>query len=150
MARGAKLLLVSAAALIDAEGRVLVQRRPDRGEHGGLWEFPGGKLEKDEGPAEALGRELYEELGIAVDSADLLPTCFASQAWSERHLLLLLFVCRQWRGVPAALHASDLRWLFPSELYSLAMPPADLPLIGLLETFLSAPPSPAAGLQPDR
>ena len=97
---------------------------------------PGGKLDRDESPEEALVRELREELGIDVEIADLRPVGFVSQAWGSRRLLLLLFMCREWRGYPEALHATDLRWLRPAELYALAMPPADLPLIGILETML--------------
>lgn len=131
-----KLLIVSAAAMVDADGLVLVQRRPDGGAHAGLWEFPGGKLDRGESPEEALVRELKEELGTDVAITDLSPVGFVSQAWGTRHLMLLLFTCREWRGHPEALHATELRWLRPAELYALAMPPADLPLISILEAIL--------------
>lgn len=136
MSMDSKLLIVSAAALVNADGLVLVQRRPDGGAHAGLWEFPGGKLDRDESPEEALVRELREELGIDVETADIAPVGFVSQAWGARQLLLLLFACREWRGDPQALHATELRWLRPTALYALAMPPADLPLIGMLEALL--------------
>lgn len=131
-----KLLIVSAAALVNADGLVLVQRRPDGGAHAGLWEFPGGKIDNGESPEEALVRELREELGIDVETADIAPVGFVSQAWGARQLLLLLFVCRKWHGHPEALHATALRWLRPAEFHALAMPPADLPLIGILEATL--------------
>ena len=125
-----------AAALVDRDGRVLVQQRPEGKPMAGLWEFPGGKLEPGETPEAALVRELAEELGIAVDRACLAPACFASEALGARHLLLLVYALRKWQGVPEARHATALRWVRPVELYGLDMPPADRPLIGLLEALL--------------
>lgn len=129
-------LVVVAAALVDRDGRLLVQQRPEGLSMAGLWEFPGGKLEPDETPEQALIRELAEELAIDVDHACLAPACFASEPLGDRHLLLLLYVCRKWRGTPLAQHASALRWVRPVELHGLAMPPADKPLIGLLEALV--------------
>lgn len=129
-------LLVVAAALVDADGRVLLQQRPPGRQMAGLWEFPGGKVESGERPETALVRELREELGIETDEAGLTPTAFASAPLGERHLILLLYVCRTWRGEPAALDASALKWLRPNEMMALSMPPADLPLIGLLEALI--------------
>lgn len=136
-----KILLVTAAALIDGDGRVLVQQRLESGSHAGMWEFPGGKIEAGETPAGALVRELREELGIDVEAACLAPAAFASEPLDDvkgeaRHLLLLLHVCRKWKGIPQPLHASALRWLRPVELHALEMPPADRPLIGLLEALV--------------
>lgn len=128
--------LVVAAALIDADGRVLVQRRPAGKMMAGLWEFPGGKIEPGETPESALIRELDEELGIDVAAACLAPAVFASEALAGRHLLLLLYICRKWTGVPRALDADALHWCRPGELHALAMPPADRPLIGLLEALV--------------
>ena len=130
------LLIVVAAALVDRDGRLLVQQRPEGLSMAGLWEFPGGKLEPGETPEQALIRELGEELAIDVDHACLAPACFASEPLGDRHLLLLLYVCRKWRGTPVAQHASALRWVRPVELHSLDMPPADQPLIGLLEALI--------------
>jgi len=131
-----KMLKVVAAALVDSDGCVLLQQRPLSGQMPGLWEFPGGKIEPDETPEAALVRELSEELGIATDTACLAPACFASEPLGDRHLLLLLYVCRKWRGQPQALHAMALKWVRPIEMFALDMPPADRPLIGLLEQLI--------------
>lgn len=130
------MLLVAAAALVDTDGRVLVQQRPPGKPMAGLWEFPGGKVEAGETPDAALIRELGEELGIDVEAACLAPAVFASEPLGDRHLLLLLYVCRKWRGTPMAKHATALRWLRPVELHRLEMPPADRPLIGLIEALV--------------
>ena len=130
------MLLVVAAALIDADGRVLVQQRSAHRSMAGLWECPGGKVEPGETPETALVRELREELGIDTETACLAPAGFASEALGSKHLLLLLYVCRKWRGVPAALDAQGLKWVRPLDLHGLAMPPADSPLIGLLEALI--------------
>ncbi len=135
MSKNAALLVV-AVALIDADGRVLVQQRPPGGSMAGLWEFPGGKIEPGETPEAALVRELEEELGIRTHESCLAPACFASAPLGDRHLLLLLYVCRKWEGVVEARHASALQWVKPVQLYALEMPPADLPLIGLLEALI--------------
>ena len=130
------IMLVVAAALIDADGRVLVQQRPPGKQMAGLWEFPGGKVEPEEVPEAALVRELAEELGIVVRPEALTPLTFASQALGDRHLLLLLYLCQKWSGDPRALDATALAWHAPSALRDLDMPPADLPFIGALEDAL--------------
>jgi 8-oxo-dGTP diphosphatase len=129
-------MIVVAAALADGEGRVLLQRRAPGRAMAGLWEFPGGKVETGELPEAALARELDEELGIGVDVGDLAPACFASAPVSARHMILLLYVCRRWRGEPRPLDASALLWATTGEMRDLAMPPADAPLIDLLEALL--------------
>jgi 8-oxo-dGTP diphosphatase len=129
-------LMVVAAALADSEGRVLLQQRAPGRAMAGLWEFPGGKIEPGERPEAALVRELEEELGIAVEETALAPAAFASADNGGRHMLLLLYLCREWRGVPAALDATALRWLRPAEMAGLAMPPADEPLVAALERLL--------------
>ncbi|AMK17488.1 MULTISPECIES: (deoxy)nucleoside triphosphate pyrophosphohydrolase [Sphingobium] len=129
-------LFVVAAALVDADGRVLLQQRPPGKAMAGLWEFPGGKVESGETPEAALIRELEEELGIRTHASCLAPATFASEALGERHLLLLLYVCRKWEGLPEARHATELKWAKPSQMFALEMPPADLPLIGLLDSLI--------------
>ena len=125
-----------AAALVDGARRVLLQRRsPDRA-MAGLWEFPGGKVEPDERPEAALVRELEEELGIEVDAAALTPAAFASADNAGRHMLLLLYLCRKWRGEPRPLDAAGLAWVLPADMAALPMPPADEPLIPLLERLI--------------
>lgn len=129
-------LIVVAAALIDADGRVLVQQRPADKSMAGLWEFPGGKIEPDETPEMALVRELQEELGIETQTSCLAPAGFASEALGDRHLILLLYICRKWRGIPQAIEAPAIRWVRPIALHDLPMPPADKPLIGLLDALI--------------
>jgi 8-oxo-dGTP diphosphatase len=130
------LLTVVAAALVDAEGRVLLQQRSAHRAMAGLWEFPGGKVEEGESPETALIRELQEELGIETDAACLAPATFASAALDDRRLLLLLYVCRKWRGVPRALDSDGLQWVRPHQMFALPMPPADKPLIGILDALI--------------
>ena len=131
-----KLMLVVAAALVDADRRVLVAQRPPGKSLAGLWEFPGGKVEPGERPEDALIRELDEELGINVAEADLAPLTFASHAYPEMHLLMPLYVCRQWSGDVVARETQGLRWVRPRGLFDLPMPPADAPLIAPLVALL--------------
>lgn len=129
-------LIVVGVALIDGDGRILVQQRPPGKAMAGLWEFPGGKVEGGETPDAALIRELREELGIDVQQACLAPACFASEALGERHMILLVYICRKWTGIPQPLEATALKWVRPIELHGLDMPPADKPLIGLLDALV--------------
>ncbi len=131
-----ELVLVVACALVDVDGRVLVARRP-RGRHlAGLWEFPGGKLEPGETPEACLVRELGEELGIDTEASCLAPFTFASHAYEEFHLLMPLYLCRVWRGLPRAREGQELRWARPADLERLPMPPADRPLVAMLRDLL--------------
>lgn len=130
------LLLVAACALIDADGRVLLSRRPEGKKMAGLWEFPGGKLDPGETPEAALIRELKEELAIDVASACLAPFAFASHAYERVHLLMPLYLCRRWRGTPKPLEGQTLAWVRPERLTDYPMPPADRPLVPLLRDFL--------------
>jgi 8-oxo-dGTP diphosphatase len=129
-------MTVVAAAMVDADGRVLLQQRAMGREMAGLWEFPGGKVEAGELPEGALIRELKEELGIDTDTACLAPAAFASASLGDRHMLLLLYICRKWRGTPQALDAAALTWVRPPQMFALPMPPADKPLIGILDALI--------------
>jgi 8-oxo-dGTP diphosphatase len=129
-------LTVVAAALVDGDGRVLLQQRPQGGAMAGLWEFPGGKVEEGERPESALVRELREELGIRVEERALSPAAFASADNADRHMLLLLYLCHRWAGTPKPLHAEALAWLRPSDMGAVPMPPADEPLVSWLEKLL--------------
>jgi len=130
------LLLVVACALVDADRRVLIAQRPDGKSRAGLWEFPGGKVEPGETPEAALIRELEEELGIATKSACLAPLTFASHSYESFHLLMPVFVCRKWQGVPQPREHVALRWVRPQALRDYPMPPADEPLAAYLRDFL--------------
>ena len=134
------LFPVVAGLMVDSEGRILVQQRPQGTAMAGLWEFPGGKLEPDESPEQALARELGEELGIGIEPKDCIPMTFASASLSQRHLILLLFRCLHWEGEPRALHATELKWATVAELYELPMPPADLPLLDIIAQSLGQGP----------
>ncbi len=131
-----KVVLVSAVALIDADGRVLVTRRPEGRSMAGMWEFPGGKVEPGETPEAALIRELDEELGISTHASCLAPLTFASHAYPEFHLLMPLFACRRWQGTPVSREGQALRWARVQDLRDLPMPPADVPLIAILRDWL--------------
>jgi len=131
-----KVVLVSAVALIDADGRILLAQRPPGKSMAGLWEFPGGKVEPGETPEAALIRELREELGIDTQTACLAPMTFASHAYADFHLLMPLFACRRWQGVPQPREGQALAWVRANALRSYPMPPADLPLIAALNLWL--------------
>jgi len=131
-----KLLLVVAAALVDADGCVLVAQRPEGKQLAGLWEFPGGKVDPGERPEAALIRELHEELNIAVREPCLAPLTFASHAYEDFHLLMPLYICRRWEGFVASREGQALKWVRPGQLRALAMPPADEPLISPLIDLL--------------
>ncbi|GLI92173.1 (deoxy)nucleoside triphosphate pyrophosphohydrolase [Methylocystis echinoides] len=131
-----KLLLVVAAALVDADNRVLIAQRPEGKQLAGLWEFPGGKLDPGERPEDALIRELNEELGITVKAPCLAPLTFASHAYEEFHLLMPLYVCRRWEGFVAPAEGQAIRWTRARDLRNFDMPPADAPLIAPLIDLL--------------
>lgn len=131
-----KMVLVSAVALIDTDGRVLLAQRPEGKSMAGLWEFPGGKVEAGETPEAALVRELHEELGIETWNSCLAPLTFASHSYDEFHLLMPLFACRKWAGTPHAREGQTLKWVYPKDMRSYPMPSADIPLISVLRDWL--------------
>ena len=131
-----KVILVSAVALIDRDGRVLITQRPKGKSMEGLWEFPGGKIEFGATPEDALVRELHEELGIETWSSCLAPLTFASHRYSDFHLLMPLFACRKWDGTPKPNEGQILKWVHVKSLKDFPMPPADIPLIAVLRDWL--------------
>ncbi len=131
-----KTVLVSAVALIDRDGRVLLAQRPAGKAMAGLWEFPGGKVEPGETPEAALIRELAEELGIDTWQSCLAPLTFASHSYDEFHLLMPLFACRKWEGTPMARENQVLKWVRPKDMRDYPMPAADKPLIPILRDWL--------------
>lgn len=133
-----RLLLVVAVALVDEDNRILIAQRPEGKNLAGLWEFPGGKLEAGERPEVALIRELEEELGIKTKEACLSPLTFASHAYDDFHLLMPLYICRRWEGVPQSREGQALKWVRAGALRDYPMPPADLPLIAPLVDLLGA------------
>ena len=136
MSEGLPTVLVVAVALIDADGRVLIAQRPEGKQLAGLWEFPGGKVEPGERPEQALIRELKEELGIDTWRSCLAPLTFASHAYDDFHLLMPLFACRRWDGIPSPQEGQKLAWVRPQQLRDYPMPPADLPLIPILRDWI--------------
>ena len=130
------VVLVAAVALIDADGRVLLARRPEGKAMAGLWEFPGGKVGADESPEAALIRELAEELAIDVTESCLAPLTFASHAYPDFHLVMPLYVCRVWKGAATPREGQALKWVHPRRMAGLPMPPADAPLVAMLRDLL--------------
>ena len=138
----ANITLVVACALVDADGRVLVAERPGGKTLAGLWEFPGGKVERGETPEAALIRELHEELGIDTAASCLAPLSFASHSYAAIkthpafHLVMMLYVCRRWQGRPQPIECGQLKWVRPQQLRDYPMPAADIPLIAALQDLL--------------
>jgi 8-oxo-dGTP diphosphatase len=133
---GQRILTVVAVALLDADNRILLAQRPEGKALAGLWEFPGGKLEPGETPEAALVRELHEELGVDIRTSCLAPLTFASYSYDEFHLLMPLYVCRQWRGKVTGKEGQKLAWVRAERLRDYPMPPADEPLIPILQDWL--------------
>jgi 8-oxo-dGTP diphosphatase len=131
------LVLVASAALIDADGRVMLQQRPADKSWPGWWEFPGGKIHQGETPEATVVRELREELGIDISESCLAPFTFTSYAYEDFHLLMMLYLCRIWRGTPRPAEGQSLKWLRPLDLARQdKLLPADTPLVAMLRDFL--------------
>ena len=130
------ITLVAAAALIDLDGKVLISQRPEGKMMAGLWEFPGGKIEPSESPESALIRELEEELGIVTWNSCLAPLTFASHNYKNFHLLMPLFVCRKWEGIPSPNEGQKLKWVRPIDMKNYPMPPADVHIVPILRDWL--------------
>lgn len=131
-----KMVLVSAVALVDIDGRVLLAQRPEGKSMAGLWEFPGGKVEAGETPEAALIRELQEELGIDTWASCLAPLTFASHSYDDFHLMMPLFACRKWEGTPRPQEGQTLKWVKPTQMAEYPMPAADIPLVAMLRDLL--------------
>ena len=131
-----KTVLVSAVALVDKDGRILIAKRPSGKSMAGLWEFPGGKVEFGETPEQALVRELREELDIKTWNSCLAPLTFASHSYEEFHLLMPLFICRKWEGTIKPKEKQELKWVYSKDLKNYPMPPADIPLIAILRDWV--------------
>lgn len=132
-----KMVLVSAVALVDADGRVLLAQRPEGKDMAGMWEFPGGKVEAGELPDAALRREIKEELNLDLCESCLHALTFVSHEYEKFHLLMLLYVCRNWEGIPQPMEGQRIGWYRPADMRGLPMPPADLPLVSVLRDYLA-------------
>ncbi|MDG1708245.1 MAG: 8-oxo-dGTP diphosphatase MutT [Emcibacteraceae bacterium] len=130
------LITVSAAVMVDTDGRILLAQRPEGKSMAGLWEFPGGKVEAGETPERALIRELKEELGIDTTESCLAAFTFASHSYDDFHLLMPVFLCRKWDGMVTPQEGQALKWVKINELKNYPMPPADKPLLAMIRDFL--------------
>lgn len=131
-----KIVYVVAAVLVDRDGRVLLAQRPEGKDMAGLWEFPGGKIEPGELPEHALIRELHEELGVDTKTSCLAPLTFASHTYEKFHLFMPVFVCRVWKGTVVGKEGQAFAWVYPKDFAQYPMPPADIPLIPVLQELL--------------
>ncbi|MDH5189571.1 MAG: (deoxy)nucleoside triphosphate pyrophosphohydrolase [Rhodospirillaceae bacterium] len=129
-------VLVSAVALVDGDGRVLLGQRAMDKHMGGMWEFPGGKVHVGETPEMALVRECTEELGIDISESCLAPFTFASHFYEEFHLFMPLYICRVWQGQVRGVEGQALKWVRPNDMAGIEMPPADRPLVAMLQDLL--------------
>ena len=127
------LKIVVSIALINNYDQVLISKRPNNKHLAGFWEFPGGKVEKDETPENALIREVKEELNVNINNKCIAPLSFSEFDYKNFHLLLLLYICRRWEGKPLPMEENELKWVKPSMLRKYKMPPADDSLIYSLQ-----------------
>ncbi len=127
-----KIVYVAAVAMFDADGRVLLTQRPEGKDMAGMWEFPGGKIEVGETPEAAIQREIQEELGVDLCDSCIAPLTFVSHEYEKFHLVMVLYLCRRWEGIPTALEGQKLTWRRPQDMQAMPMPPADIPLVRAL------------------
>lgn len=130
-------VFVVAVALVNQSKKILIAERPLGKSLEGLWEFPGGKVYAEERPEEALVRECEEELGIRLCPKSLTPLTFASHPYEQFHLLMLLYVSREWEGPVTPRENQKIMWVNCEDLSNYPMPPADAPLIPHLRRYLS-------------
>ena len=130
------VITVVAAVLVDRDGRILLAQRPAGKKMAGLWEFPGGKVEAQETPEAALVRELKEELGIDTRTSCLAPLTFVSHRYDDFHLFMPVFICRQWSGAVTPHEGQQIAWVKPQKLRDYPMPPADLPIIPVIQDWV--------------
>ena len=127
------LKIVVSIALINNENEILLSKRPKKKHLSGFWEFPGGKVEEGETPEKALIREVKEELNIDINNKCIAPLSFSEFDYNNFQLLLLLYICRRWDGVPMSMENNKLQWVKPNMLRDYKMPPADDALIYCLQ-----------------
>lgn len=131
-----KLNIVSTVALVDINSKILIAKRPANKEYAGFWEFPGGKIKKGETLEEALKRELNEEIGIDISKSCLAPCTFSSYNYQNFNLLITLFICRKWEGIPFSRENQELKWITKQDFSKYRMPPANKILLTTLRDFI--------------
>ena len=131
-----QLIIVASVALINSDNQILIAQRPKEKHLSGLWEFPGGKVEKNESPENTLIRELKEELNVNINQKCVAPLTFSEFDYQEFNLLLLLYVCRRWDGDPESMENNPIKWVKSNKLREYKMPPADDSLIYCLQDLL--------------
>ena len=131
-----QLIIVASVALINSDNQILIAQRPKEKHLSGLWEFPGGKVEKNESPENTLIRELKEELNVNINQKCVAPLTFSEFDYKEFKLLLLLYVCRRWDGDPESMENNPIKWVKSNKLREYKMPPADDSLIYCLQDLL--------------
>ena len=131
-----EILSVVACVLVDADGRILLADRPEGKYMAGYWEFPGGKVEVGELPETALVRELHEELGIETRNSCLAPLTFVSHSYEKYHVILKVFVCRVWEGIPQARENQKVIWVKKEDLNKYQILPASLEVLPFIREIL--------------
>lgn len=125
-------VVVAVGVLIDAEGRVLVSRRAPGADQGGLWEFPGGKVEARESVGDALRRELEEELGVQIEDSE--PLMVVEHDYGDKQVRLDVHRVTRWQGEPRGQEGQPLAWQFPTDLSLWPFPAANTSILaGLCE-----------------